>query len=125
MSCDCTCTSRSCGTGVVGLPILLAAGVVYGLVHLVGLAWSLVSLPGIAWLALASLAVSGVVWGLWLGFAHHGRAEPLAVGMFGLVVAGLGFIAWEPLALIGVVITLGAAAWSALLYAERRLAPDS
>lgn len=75
-----------------------------------------VSLPRAAWLPLSAVAAGGTVWGLWLGFRHHGRAEPLAVGVFGLLWVAVGFATWPPVALMGTAIVLGAAIWGSLAY---------
>ncbi len=122
MSCNCCDSHCHCNAVVVvgGLPLVLAVGAtIYGLVKLIGLVSLNVSLPPVVWIPLSVLAVAGTLWGLWLGFTVHGRAEPLAVGAFGLLVTALGFVLFAPLALVGVLIVLGAAVWSAVAYRAR------
>ena len=124
MSCNCNCGSDRCRADfAVGvLPLLVFAAVVFGAIKLIGVISANVSLPPGLWIPLAVLAVGATLWGLWLGFTHHGRAEPLALGVFGLVVTGIGFVLWVPVAMIGAGIVLIAAVWSSRAYAGRRAA---
>ncbi len=120
MSCNCCGSGCHCNGVVVvaGLPVLLVAGAIYGLVRVVGgLTWSL---PTAAWVPLSILAAGGTLWGLWLGARVHGRGEPLMLGMFGMAVAALGFVLAAPLALVGVFIGLAAALWSAAAHLATR-----
>jgi hypothetical protein len=123
MSCTCCNSDCHCNAAVVGgLPLLVAAGVaIYGIVKLIARISITVSLPAGVWIPLSALAVAATLWGLWIGFTAHGRAEPLAVGVFGLLVTALGFALFAPLALVGVLIVLGATVWSALAYRARRV----
>jgi hypothetical protein len=105
---------------VIGiLPIVLAAGAIYGLVRVLGGVSFDVSLSPAVWIPLSLVAAAGTLWGLGLGLRVHGRAGPLKVGVFGLVVAALGFVFLPQLVLAGVVIVLAAAAWSAVASAVR------
>jgi hypothetical protein len=102
---------------VVGvLPVLFAAGAVYVLVKLV---WGIgrnLAMPSAGWIPLLMLAAAGTLWGLWLGFTVHGRSEPLSVGLFGLLVMTFGSFFFTPFVLLGVLIVLVAAVWSATAY---------
>jgi hypothetical protein len=118
MSCNCNCGSDHCRADfVVGaLPLLVFAAVAFGAIKLIGVISANVSLPPGLWIP---LGVGATLWGLWLGFTHHRRGEPLAIGIFGLVVTGIGFVLWVPLAMIGAGIVLIAAVWSSRVYAGR------
>lgn len=116
MFCSCSCSDNCCTTVVkVGvLPFLLGLALIVGLIKLVfGIAGN-VSLPTSVWIPLIFLAAAGTIWGLWLGFRVHGRGEPIAVGVFGIGVALVGLLVYSPLIVIGVLITLVAAVWSAM-----------
>lgn len=115
MLCGCTCSDEGCTTVVTVrvLPILVGLALLYGLVRLIGGVVGFVSLPPVPWLPIVLLAVAGTIWGLWLGFRVHGRGEPIAVGVFGMLVALVGSVAYSPLILVGLLITLVAAVWSA------------
>jgi hypothetical protein len=99
---------------VVGaLPVLLAAGAVYGLLKLVWGVGQNLAMPSAGWIPLLMPAAAVTLWGLWLGFTVHGRGEPLSVGLFGRFVMTFGFFFFTPFVLLGVLIVLAAAVWSA------------
>ena len=117
-----TCCSSAChcdaAVVVCRLPVLVVVVAIYALVKVVGgLDWSL---PPAASVPLSVVAALATFWGLWLGARVHGRGEPLMLGAFGLAVAATGFLLAAPLALVGVLIVLGAALWSAGMYAVKR-----
>jgi len=116
MSRNCCSSTCHCDAVVVicGLPVLVVAVAIYALVKLVGgLDWSL---PPAASIPLSIIAGLATLWGLWLGARVHGRGEPLMLGAFGLVVAVAGFLLSAPLAIVGVLLVLGAALWSSVTY---------
>ncbi|NIN12394.1 MAG: hypothetical protein GTO61_13490 [Gemmatimonadales bacterium] len=120
MSCNCNCNSSICACNsrcLAVLAIVLAGSLLYGVVAGMVEAVQNISFPRLIWIPLTILAMAGTVWGLLLGYRQHGRAEPLAVGIFGLAVALLGFLVSSPIALLGVTIVLGAALWSMLAHA--------
>ncbi|UCD25397.1 MAG: hypothetical protein JSW51_05635, partial [Gemmatimonadota bacterium] len=80
MSHNCCGSTCQCNGPVVicALPVLVIAGVVYGLLMLVGgFDWSL---PPAAWVPLSTIAAAASLWGLWLGTRIHGRGELLMIG---------------------------------------------
>ncbi len=101
---------------VLVLLLLLCGSLVSGVLDIAEVTMESVSLPGLPWMALSAIAAGGTVWGLWLGVRHHGRGEPLAVAVFGLLWVAVGFATAPGLALVGTAIALGAAVWGALLY---------
>ncbi|UCG86899.1 MAG: hypothetical protein JSW71_23905 [Gemmatimonadota bacterium] len=115
--CNSTCQCNAIVV-VFGLPVIVVAVAIYGLVKLVGgLNWSL---PPAAWVPLSIVAALATLWGLWLGTRIHSRGEPLMLGVFGLVVAAAGFTLSAPLALVGVLIVLAAVLWSSMLYSAKQ-----
>lgn len=122
------CCSSGCGDCdcravviVAGLPLLLAGAAAYLLFRaLAGIDFNL-SLSGLVWIPVSIFAAGGTLYGLRLGSTVHGRGEPLAVGVLGMVVTALGIISSTPLALLGVLIVLVAAAWSAVAYRRGRV----
>ena len=115
MSCNCHCSCCPGGGGLaVFLFALLACGLLSGIASLVGGLVESVALPSVAWAPVAAVAVGGTVWGLHVGARQHGRGEPLAVGLFGLVVAAAGLLLGLPVTLAGMAIVLAAALWSAM-----------
>lgn len=120
MSCNCNCSHCPGNTAIAAvLLILLGSSLILGILRLLGKLIDMVALPHVAWIPLTVIATVGTVWGLWFGFRQHGRAEPLTVGVFGLLVTLLGFVFSFPIALLGVAIVLTAAAWSTFAYAEQ------
>ncbi len=119
---DCDCGSFCPRGGVFFgiLFLLLGASLVAGIASFVGELSQTIALPRVTWLPLSAVAIGGTVWGLWLGFKHHGRAEPLTVGVFGLLTAAVGFVSWYPIVLLGAAIVLGAAVWGAATTKVRR-----
>jgi len=118
---SCHCRSPVCPSerSFVGLLVILLVGNL--LVGGIGLAGELaprVSLVHAAWMPLFAVAVGASCLGLWLGYRQHGRGEPLAVGIFGLLVAALGLVIRYPVAMFGASIVLAAALWSALATAR-------
>ena len=105
---------------VLVLVLLLCGSLVSGVLNIAQVTMESVSLPGIPWMPLSAIAAGGTVWGLWLGARHHGRGEPLAVAVFGLLWVAVGFVTVPGLALVGTTIALGAAVWGALLYRRPR-----
>lgn len=105
---------------VVILLLLLCGSLAPAVLNLAGELVGAGSVPEAVWMPLSGVAVGGTVWGLWLGFRHHGRAEPLAVGLFGLLWVAVGFVTWPPLALLGTSIALGAAIWGAFAFRHQR-----
>ncbi len=91
MSCNCCDSHCHCNAVVVvgGLPLVLAVGATI---------YGLVKLIGLVSL---NVSLPPVVW------------IPLSV------LAALGFVLFAPLALVGVLIVLGAAVWSAVAYRAR------
>ena len=113
MECHCCCScSKSNGAFTFLVLALLAVTLISGLGSLLGGLGSMLAMPQRAWLPLSIVGVGGTVWGLWTGFRTHGRAEPMAVGVLGLAVAGAGFLFSYSLAVLGVALCLGAALWS-------------
>ncbi len=114
MSCKCYGFYFPSGGGfAVVFLVLLACGLLSGITSLVvGLVES-VALPSVAWAPVSAIAIGGTVWGLRVGARQHGRGEPLAVGMFGLIVAAAGLLLGLPVTLTGMAIVLAAALWSA------------
>ncbi len=104
------------GFFVLLLLLLLCGSLVSGVLDIAAVTMESVSLPGFSWMPAAAIAAGGTVWGLWLGGRHHGRGEPLAVAVFGLLWVAVGFVTAPGLALLGTTIVLGAAVWGALLY---------
>lgn len=104
------------GRGVLFVAVIVAVlgGGVAGIAKLARQVGDAVAVPDAAWIPLSVAAVAGTLAGLWLGFRQHGRAQPMAVGVFGLVVAGLGLALGFPIVLLGVAIVLGATLWNAL-----------
>jgi hypothetical protein len=100
--------------------VLLAAGIITGLAKMVGGVVASISLPSVAWLPVSAVAVGGTVWGLWVGARQHGNGSPLAVGVFGLLVAAAGMVFGSPVLLAGMVVVLAAAIWSAMAVAQTR-----
>jgi hypothetical protein len=78
------------------------------------------ALPSVAWLPLSAVAIGGTVWGLRVGFRQHGRGEPLAVGLFGLLVAASGLFFGLPWTLFGMAVVLAAAIWSSVALSRSR-----
>ncbi len=115
MSCKCHCLCCP-GGGVLAvlLLVLLACGFLSGIASLVGGVVESIALPSVAWAPVSAVAVGGTVWGLKVGARQHGRGEPLAVGLFGLVVAAAGLLLGLPVTLAGMAIVLAAALWSAM-----------
>jgi len=95
--------------------VVLAGWVAVGIGELAENLGRIISLPEAAWIPLSAAAVPATVFGLWLGFRTHGRGEPLALGLFGLGVGCVGLLVGYPITVLGVVITLGAAMWSAMV----------
>ena len=115
MSCKCHCSCCPGGGGLaVLLLVLLACGVLSGIASFVGGLVASVALPSVAWAPVSAVAIGGTVWGLRIGARQHGRGEPLAVGMFGLIVAAAGLLLGLPVTLTGMAIVLAAALWSAM-----------
>ena len=108
------------GLFVLVLLLVLCGSLVSGVFDIAAVTMESVSLPGFSWMPLSAIAAGGTVWGLWLGVRHHGRGEPLAVAVFGLLWVAVGFITTPVLALVGTAIALGAAVWGALLYRRAR-----
>ncbi len=104
------------GLFVLVLLLLLCGSLVSGVLDIAAVTMESVSLPSFSWMPLAAIAAGGNVWGLWLGVRNHGRGEPLAVAVFGLLLVAVGFVTAPGLALVGTTIALGAAIWGALLY---------
>ena len=69
-------------------------------------------------LTLLAAAASAV--GLWLGYRHHGSAQPLFVALFGFFWVVVGHLIAPAFAFVGGVIVFGAAVWGALLYRTQR-----
>jgi hypothetical protein len=86
---------------------------IFGSIMLIGRVRLGVSLPPLGLFPIIILAGACTIWGLWLGFTIHRRGEPLAVGAFGLLVTAVGLVLYAPLILLGVLILLAAAIWSA------------
>ncbi len=116
MSCTCCGTKGPRNILFLALAAAVVGGGLAGIVMLCREVAGMVSLPEAAWIPLVIVAVVGTLVGLWLGFRQHGRAQPLAVGVFGLLVAALGFVTGYPIILLGVAIVLGASVWSALAH---------
>ncbi len=115
MSCKCYGFYFPSGGGfAVVFLVLLACGLLSGIASLVGGIVDSIALPSVAWAPVAAVAVGGTVWGLRVGARQHGRGEPLAVGLFGLVVAAAGLVLGLPVTLAGMVIVLAAALWSTM-----------
>jgi hypothetical protein len=121
MTCKCSCStcpgSRSFTRVFLALMVF---GIVTQIAKMVGGAVASISLPPAAWLPAAALALGGTVWGLWVGARQHGNGSPLAVGLFGLLVAASGLVFGAPVLLVGMLVVLLAAVWSALAVAVRR-----
>ncbi len=116
MSCNCCgpcCPSDKSFIGL--LVILLAVSLLAGGIGVVAELAQEISLPQAAWIPLFAVAVGASSLGLWLGYRQHGRGEPLAVGIFGLVVAAAGLLIRYPIAMFGAAIVLAAAVWSGLV----------
>lgn len=121
MVCKCSCSACPGSRGLTGIfLVLLAVVIVTHIAKMVGGAVASVSLPPVAWLPVSALAVGGTVWGLWVGARQHGNGSPLAVGLFGLLVAAAGMVFGSPVLLTGMVVVLLAALWSALAVAQTR-----
>jgi hypothetical protein len=115
MSCDCCGPSCPSNRSLVGLLVILVlVSLLFGGVGLMAKLAQQVSLPHAAWIPLFAIAVAASCLGLWLGYKQHGRGEPLALGIFGLLVAALGLVIRYPVALFGASIVLAAALWSAM-----------
>jgi hypothetical protein len=113
MDCHCCCScSKSNGAFTFLVVALLAVTFISGLGSLLGGFGHMLTMPRDAWLPLSTVGVGGTVWGLWTGFRTHGHAEPLALGIIGLAVAGAGFVLSHSLAVGGIALSLGAALWS-------------
>jgi len=113
MSCGCCGPSCPSNRSLVGpLLILLLVSLLFGGIGLVAELGQKISLPHAAWIPLFAIAVAASCLGLWLGYKQHGRGEPLALGIFGLLVAVLGLVIRYPVALFGASIVLAAALWS-------------
>ncbi len=104
------------GLFVLVLLLLLCGSLVSGVLDIAQVTMESVSLPDFSWMPVSAIAAGGTVWGLWLGVSHHGRGEPLAVAVFGLLWVAVGFVTAPVVALAGTTIALGAAVWGALLY---------
>ncbi len=113
-NCHCSCCPRGGGLAVL-LLVLLACGLLSGIASLVGGLVDSIALPSVAWAPVSAVAVAGTLWGLKVGAQQHGRGEPLAVGVFGLVVAAAGLLLGLPVTLTGMAIVLAAALWSAMV----------
>ncbi len=116
MSCRCCETNRPRNILFLVIVVAVLGGGLAGIAKLFRQVAGTVSLPDAAWIPLAIAAVLGTLVGLWLGFRQHGRAQPLAVGVFGLLVAALGLVVGYPIILLGVAIALGATVWSAVAH---------
>ncbi len=116
MSCSCCETTGPRNILFLVIVVAVLGGGLAGIAKLFRQVAGTVSLPDAAWIPLATAAVLGTLVGLWLGFRQHGRAQPLAVGVFGLLVAGLGLLIGYPIMLLGVAIVLGATLWSAMAH---------
>ncbi len=108
----CPCT----GFLVLLLLLVLCGSLISGVLDIAEVTMESVSVPGLPRMALSAIAAGGTGWGLWLGARHHGRGEPLAVAVFGLLWVAVGFVTAPVVALAGTTIALGAAVWGALLY---------
>ncbi len=96
------------------LVLLLCGSLLSGVLAMIDSASASISLPEGAMLPLSAVAVGGTVWGLWLGFRHHGNAQPLALGLFGLLATGIGLTVLAPIALLGITAVLVAVVWSSM-----------
>ncbi len=120
MSCKIRCYCCPGGGGlVVLLLVLLAFGLLSGIANLVGGLVESIALPSVAWAPVSAVVVGGTVWGLRVAARQHGRGEPLAVGLFGLIVAAAGLLLGLPVPLAGMTIVLAAALWSAMAARQR------
>ncbi len=116
-SCRCTVTNDCCTTVVRFNPLslLVCLGLIYGFVRFIGFLFGTAATPSKGWIPFVLLGVFVAAWGLWLGHKVHGRGEPLAVGIFGIVVAVCGMLVYSPLVVVGVLTILAATIWSANL----------
>jgi hypothetical protein len=115
MSCRCFGVGCPSNRSFIGLLVILLAGnLLFGGIELAGELAPRASLLHASWIPLFAVAVAASCLGLWLGYRQHGRGEPLAVGVFGLLVASLGLVVKYPVAMFGASIVLAAALWSAL-----------
>ncbi len=113
MDCHCCCScSKSNGAFTLLVVALLAVTLISGIGSLLGGLGHMLAMPREAWLPLSTIGIGGTVWGLWTGFRTHGHAEPLALGIIGLALAGAGFVFSHSLAVVGIALSLGAALWS-------------
>ena len=112
------------GLFVLVLLLMLCGSLVSGALGIVEVTMDSVSVPNPLWMPLSAVAAGGTVGGLWLGRSHHGRGEPLAVAVFGLLWVGVGFVTVPAVALLGTTIALGAAVWGALVYRADALEED-
>ena len=113
------CSSSWCPCNVCVLAVLLlllCGSFLSGALHLAGAVADSAALPNLVWMPVSAVAVAGTVWGLWQGRLHHGRGEPLAVGVFGVVCLAVGFLTTPTIALVGGAIVFGAAVWSAFAF---------
>ena len=70
---------------------------------------------------LSLVAAVGATAGVWLGYRHHGFAQPLFRALLGLICVVVGHIASPIFALVGAMIVLGAAVWGALVYRTQQV----
>jgi hypothetical protein len=96
------------------LLVLLTASLAFTGMGLLGELGRDLSFPSAAATPLLAVAVGASILGLWLGHKHHGRGEPLAVGLFGLLVTTCGLLTEHTVAFFGASIVVAAALWSAL-----------
>lgn len=121
MTCKCSCSTCPGSRGFTRVfLVLLVVGIVTYVAKMVGGAVASISLPPAAWLPAAALALGGTIWGLRVGARQHGNKSPFAVGLFGLLVAASGLVFGSPVVLVGMLVVLIAAVWSALAVVQAR-----
>ena len=116
------CSSSWCTCNVFFLAVLclvLCGSLLSGVLDLAGAVADSAALPNPLWMPVSAVAVAGTVWGLWQGRRYHGRGEPFAVGVFGVVCLAVGFVTTPAIALMGGAIVFGAAVWSAFAFARQ------
>ncbi len=116
------CSSIWCPCNIFLLAVLLCVlggSMLAGVSHLAGAIADSAAAPNPLWMPVSAVAAAGTVWGLWQGRLSHGRGEPLAVGVFGVVWLEVGFVTTPMIALMGTGIVFGAAVWSAFAFQRR------
>jgi hypothetical protein len=96
------------------LLVLLTTSLAFAGIGLLGELGRDLSFPRAAGTPLLAVAVGASILGLWLGHRQHGRGEPLAVGLFGLLVTMCGLLTADSVAFFGASIVVASALWSAL-----------